>query len=243
MRKLFNLILVAAAVLLAACETPEAPFSLNPNVLQMKPGDIQTIEIVGSATNVEWASSNPEVATIYYGVVTAQAIGKTIITAKTAKQAVTCEVFVTGSDGSTLRITPAVVSMKKGDTFQFTYGNTYDLDVTWSSDNEAVATVDQNGLVTAHKAGNANITLATNVGSVTALVAVEHTWGEYKLVWSDEFEGSALDESNWTPQIGGGGWGNQEAQYYTSRPENTKATNIPRLVSIRKANASLPTVS
>ena len=234
MRKLFNLILVAAAVLLAACETPEAPFSLNPNVLQMKPGDIQTIEIVGSATNVEWASSNPEVATIYYGVVTAQAIGKTIITAKTAKQAVTCEVFVTGSDGSTLRITPAVVSMKKGDTFQFTYGNTYDLDVTWSSDNEAVATVDQNGLVTAHKAGNANITLATNVGSVTALVAVEHTWGEYKLVWSDEFEGSALDESNWTPQIGGGGWGNQEAQYYTSRPENLRVEDGCLVIEARK---------
>ncbi len=234
MRKLFNLILVAAAVLLAACETPEAPFSLNPNVLQMKPGDIQTIEIVGSATNVEWASSNPEVATIYYGVVTAQAIGKTIITAKSGKQAATCEVFVTGSDGSTLRITPAVVSMKKGDTFQFTYGNTYDLDVTWSSDNEAVATVDQNGLVTAHKAGNANITLATNVGSVTALVAVEHTWGSYKLVWSDEFDGNALDESNWTPQVGGGGWGNQEAQYYTSRPENLRVEDGCLVIEGRK---------
>lgn len=67
--------------------------------------------------------------------------------------------------------------------------------------------------------------MATTVGSVTALVAVEHTWGEYQLVWSDEFNGTSLDESNWTPQIGGGGWGNQEAQYYTARPENLRVQN------------------
>ena len=234
MRKLGNLILFAAALLLAACETPESPFSLNPNVLQMKPGDMQTIELVGTAKDVEWTSSNPDVATVYYGVVTAQAIGKTIITAKSGKQSATCEVFVTGSDGTTLRITPAVVSLKKGETYQFKYGNTYDLEMTWSSSDESIATVNQTGLVTAHKSGNATITLATNVGSVTALVAVEHTWGEYHLVWSDEFEGSALDESNWTPQIGGNGWGNQEAQYYTDRPENLRVEDGCLVIEGRK---------
>lgn len=234
MRKLFNLILLTAAVLFAACEKPETPFSLSPNVLQLKPGEMQTIEIVGTAKNVEWTSSNPDVATVYYGVVTAQAIGKTIITAKSGKQAATCEVFVTGSDGATLRITPAVVSLKPSETYQFTYGNTYDLDVTWSSSDDAIASVNQTGLVTAHKAGNATITLATNVGSVTALVAVEHRWGEYKLVWSDEFDGSALDESNWTPQTGGGGWGNQEAQYYTSRSENLRVEEGCLVIEARK---------
>ncbi|MFK7979346.1 MAG: family 16 glycosylhydrolase, partial [Saprospiraceae bacterium] len=41
------------------------------------------------------------------------------------------------------------------------------------------------------------------------------------LVWSDEFDGAALDLNKWTPQIGtgSGGWGNQELQYY--RAENT----------------------
>ena len=234
MRKLRNLILWAAVVLLAACDPNGASFTLSPNVLQLKPGDMQTVEIVGSASNVEWTSSNPDVATVYYGVVTAQAIGKTIITAKSGKQAATCEVFVTGSDGATLRITPAVVSLKPGGTFQFSYGNAYDLDVTWSSSDESIASVDQTGLATAHKAGNATITLATNVGSVTALVAVEHTWSEYKLVWSDEFDGNALDESNWTPQIGGGGWGNQEAQYYTSRPENLRVEDGCLVIEGRK---------
>ena len=234
MHKICKLFVCIAAIVLASCEKQEAPIVLNQTVLQMKPGELQTLEVVGSAPNVEWTSSNPDVATVYYGVVTAQAIGKAIITASTGKQSATCEVFVTGSDGATLRITPALVSMKTGETFQFSYGNTYDLELTWSSDNEAVATIDQNGLVTAHKAGNATITLATNVGSVTAIVAVEHTWGAYHLVWSDEFDGSALDESNWTPQIGGNGWGNQEAQYYTNRPENLRVEDGCLVIEARK---------
>lgn len=234
MRKFINLILCAVVFAFAACEPNGASFSLNPNVLQLKPGDIQTVEIVGTAANVEWASSNEEVATVYHGVVTANAIGKTIITAKSGKQTATCEVFVSGSDGTTLRITPAVVSMKKGETFQFSYGNTFDLDVTWSSSDESIATVTQTGEVTALKGGNATITLSTNVGSVTALVAVEHTWSAYKLVWSDEFNGTTLDASNWTPQTGGGGWGNQEKQYYTDRTENLRVEDGCLVIEAKK---------
>lgn len=44
-----------------------------------------------------------------------------------------------------------------------------------------------------------------------------------KLVWSDEFDGSALDLQKWSHQTGGGGWGNNELEYY--RPENTTVAN------------------
>jgi len=47
------------------------------------------------------------------------------------------------------------------------------------------------------------------------------------LVWSDEFEGDALDTETWEPMIGTGtlyglppGWGNNELQYYTDDPSN-----------------------
>jgi beta-glucanase (GH16 family) len=46
------------------------------------------------------------------------------------------------------------------------------------------------------------------------------------LVWSDEFDGSSLDQNNWEYMHGDGcqygvcGWGNNELQWYTSRPEN-----------------------
>ncbi len=46
----------------------------------------------------------------------------------------------------------------------------------------------------------------------------------WSLVWSDEFSGpggAAIDSTKWTRQVGGGSWGNDELEYYTSRPENS----------------------
>jgi beta-glucanase (GH16 family) len=37
----------------------------------------------------------------------------------------------------------------------------------------------------------------------------------WKLVWSDEFNGSALDGSKWSLETGGDGWGNNELETYT----------------------------
>ena len=45
----------------------------------------------------------------------------------------------------------------------------------------------------------------------------------WKLVWSDEFngsDGSAVDPSKWVRETGGNGWGNHELEYYTERPAN-----------------------
>lgn len=46
---------------------------------------------------------------------------------------------------------------------------------------------------------------------------------DWKLVWSDEFNGmndSAIDSSKWVIETGGGGWGNKELEYYTTRSQN-----------------------
>ncbi len=66
-----------------------------------------------------------------------------------------------------------------------------------------------------------------------------------QLVWYDEFNGSSLDLSKWSYQIGNGtndgldpGWGNQESQYYTSRPENVNVTG-GNLVITAKAESYL----
>ena len=43
---------------------------------------------------------------------------------------------------------------------------------------------------------------------------------DWKLVWSDEFNYTGLpDETKWGYDVGGGGWGNQELQYYTEKEE------------------------
>jgi beta-glucanase (GH16 family) len=46
---------------------------------------------------------------------------------------------------------------------------------------------------------------------------------KWTLIWSDEFngpDGSAPDPSKWVRETGGNGWGNQELEYYTTRPQN-----------------------
>lgn len=233
------LFLIAAVVCMAACgqkqeEPTNVTLELNPVTLQLKVGDIATIDTKGTATNIEWTSSNEEVASVYYGVVTANAIGKAEITATSGNVSAKANVFVTGTDGSSLRISPPLVSLRPGETFDFKYGNTFDLDLTWSSSDTQVATIDQNGHLKAVAPGNTIITLATNIESVTARVAVAHSWGEYQLVWSDEFDGAALDENTWSYNTGGNGWGNNEKQYYTTRPENIRVQNGMLEIEARK---------
>jgi beta-glucanase (GH16 family) len=49
----------------------------------------------------------------------------------------------------------------------------------------------------------------------------------YQLVWSDDFngtDGSSPDATTWAIQTGGGGWGNNELESYTARPQNVKVS-------------------
>ena len=48
----------------------------------------------------------------------------------------------------------------------------------------------------------------------------------YKLIWSDEFDGSSLDQSKWSFELGNNnGWGNNELEYYTNRIQNCNVQN------------------
>ena len=60
------------------------------------------------------------------------------------------------------------------------------------------------------------ISATTNVTIVVAL----------SLIWSDEFNtAGAPDASKWGYDIGAGGWGNSELQYYTNRTDNVLVSN------------------
>lgn len=62
----------------------------------------------------------------------------------------------------------------------------------------------------------------------------------YVLVWKDEFSGSSLDPSKWDIQLGTGsdyglvGWGNNESQYYTGRPDNLYLENGYLVIEAKK---------
>lgn len=61
----------------------------------------------------------------------------------------------------------------------------------------------------------------------------------YELVWSDEFDvDGAPDSSKWGYNIGTGqnGWGNNESQYYTNRPENAIVENGMLKITAKREN-------
>lgn len=45
-------------------------------------------------------------------------------------------------------------------------------------------------------------------------------YGNMNIVWTDEFNGTQINPGVWTYDLGGGGWGNSEQEYYTSRTNN-----------------------
>lgn len=56
----------------------------------------------------------------------------------------------------------------------------------------------------------------------------------WNLVWHDEFDDKTIEPKNWTYDLGAGGWGNGEAEYYTSRPENARLENGLLVIEARQ---------
>jgi len=55
----------------------------------------------------------------------------------------------------------------------------------------------------------------------------------WTLIWHDEFEGEELDPEKWVAEIGGHGWGNNEYQFYTDRPENVRLEDGKLVIEAR----------
>jgi len=60
--------------------------------------------------------------------------------------------------------------------------------------------------------------------------------GFSRLVWSDEFSGSTISTANWGYDLGNGGFGNNELENYTNRPENARIVNGMLVIEARREN-------
>jgi beta-glucanase (GH16 family) len=59
----------------------------------------------------------------------------------------------------------------------------------------------------------------------------------WKLIWQDEFNasaGSPIDKTKWSHEIGGGGWGNHELEYYTDRLSNSFQSDGSLVIKVLK---------
>ena len=124
-----------------------------------------TATLTANFTPTAWTSSDEAVATVSAsGVVTAKTAGSTIITATDGIKTATMTFNVSAaaiSGGNT-----AFTGTKLALTVNFSGAQ-------WSSSDEAVATVDANGQVTALKAGTTTISATNGVATASTVVTVE----------------------------------------------------------------------
>ena len=145
---------------------------LNKKSGSLKVGGTVTLKATVSPSNasdksVTWESTDPEIATVVNGKVTALKPGTVSIRATTANgKTALCKVKVTA-----VKPTKIKLNLKSGKLDMDTSGqlkatvtpaNATDKSVTWKSSNPSVASVDENGLVTAHMPGTATITVKSN---------------------------------------------------------------------------------
>ncbi len=163
--------------------------SLNKNATTIAIGASETLTATITPANadnqaVTWSSDNTAVATVNQnGQVTGVAAGTATITVTTQDGNKTAFCTVTVPDPTADPVAVTGVSLNKTST-SLTVGSSETLTatvapanatnqaVTWSSKNTAVATVNQNGLVTAVAAGTATITVTTADGNKTATCTV-----------------------------------------------------------------------
>ncbi|MBO5348680.1 MAG: Ig-like domain-containing protein [Clostridia bacterium] len=155
----------------------ESPIKLEPNKLTLDIGDIEKIKATGATGTLTWESRNPDIAEVdSEGNITGISKGNTIITV-TDEDGNTATIYVVVKNPATsIIIDPNTwtTELDSGETKQLTYKltpktNPYpDAVITWSSSDESIATVDENGVVTPVEVGEVEIT-------VTATVPAEDT--------------------------------------------------------------------
>lgn len=155
--------------------------TINPRTLTMTPSEIKVLTaevwpLSGGSSTIAWASSNPSVATVSDGKVTALTVGTTTITATCDGISGTCTVTVNPVDVESVNLNKTTMRIGVGKTETLTAtilpSNATNKNVTWSSDNPSVATVNSAGVVTGVALGNATITVTTVDGGKTATCVV-----------------------------------------------------------------------
>lgn len=176
-----------AALVLAGCQKPveEEPVTvrLNKTLISSLPvGSTQTLTATiapeGAKVTVVWSSEDDAVAVVNEnGEVTGVAPGTTVISARAEESVATCKVTVTEVKPTAIKLSAATLKLAVEEQqvleVVLTPSNAVADDLTWSTSDDKVAVVDQNGTVTAVAEGKATITVKCNGGTLAATCQVE----------------------------------------------------------------------
>ncbi len=162
---------------------PPASITIDPDQIVLRPSRSTVLLATSSEQQdiIRWSTSDASVATVSSGGrVTAVAEGSATISAlgSLSGATATAQITVEGRAAANVTLSPDEVTLRPTRSTTLT-ANSENVDDTfsWTSSNEAVATVDGNGRVTAIAIGQANITATGSVSADTgtAQVTVEGT--------------------------------------------------------------------
>ena len=154
--------------------------SLKQTKLALEEGETDSLTAVITPLNaadqtVFWKSGNEKIVTVDTdGNLTAVSVGTTSVTARTQDGNFTdeCEVTVKPVSVKGVSLTPTVLSLEEGEqgslAAQVKPFHAANQKITWASENEKIATVSGNGIVTAVSAGTTTVTVLTEDGNFTA---------------------------------------------------------------------------
>ena len=155
---------------------------LDPHELTINEGESHTLDATvlpanASDKTVNWTSSNTTVARVSKdGVMTAVSAGTATITAESGGKSDSCKVTVV-IPTSGVKLSKTELELNINTTYTLTAtvlpATATDKHVTWSTSNDKVATVNQEGLVSAVGAGTATITATCGGKSATCKVTVK----------------------------------------------------------------------
>lgn len=165
---------LSAECIVKVVETPVASLEIDKTSVEMHVAEmvqLTAIVLPENATdkNVFWDSFNESVATVNdNGLVTAKKEGSAIIRAKCGPLTALCQINVIDTESESISLDISQVSLKVTEKIQLTATvlpeTTTDKSVLWSSSDVNIASVDENGLVTALAVGNATIVATTTNG-------------------------------------------------------------------------------
>ena len=167
----------------------ETDLNISKDVVNLKVGESETVTaqvLPANATykTVKWQSMDTRVATVSNGFIVGVSKGNTEIVVSTANKNISKRIKVSVTDVSVsgIKLDKTSATLNLGETLSLVKtispSNATNKNVTWTSSNSSVATVNSNGIVTTNGAGTAVITVTSAANSnikATCTITVKNT--------------------------------------------------------------------
>ena len=216
----------------------------------LKTGERETISLTYdddklTGSKATWKTSKPSVATVSSsGMITAKGKGTATITAEYKGYEVEIEVKVDGkSSGKLLEVDETTIKLKKGkkETIRLTYDGSKlsGSKATWKTSRSSVATVDDDGVITAKGKGTATITAGYKSEEVKIEVKVDTTGSDLLEASKSKISMSKGDKETIKLTYDGSSLSGSKASWSTSKSSVATVSNSGAVTAKAKGTATI----